>query len=151
MRLFVLALVSSLAALVLTAATSSKVAAAPMTNAIVGNISVQPGSTWTDPETHLTYRSYTVTVTFTHRGPISVQVDEHAAPSPGERLNWDSNSVVGSGTDTLSFTLGSGLVGQPVYFEGWLFKPATYSGGPQPHEVKPEVIYDSRASGTYNN
>jgi hypothetical protein len=152
MRLFLLALVSSLAMVALTSATSSSLAAAPrLPNAIVGDISVQAGATWTDRATHQTYRFYTVTVKFTHSGPIWVQIDEHAAPSPGERLIYDNGSVSRTGTDTLSFTLGHGLVGQPVYFEAWLYTPATYVGKPPGVLKSPEVIYDSRTSGTYTN
>jgi hypothetical protein len=157
-----------LAAIALTSATSSSLAAAPLPNAIVGDTSVQPGTTplpnaivgdtsvqpgttWANPDTHQTYRLYTVTVRFTHRGPIWVQVDEHAAPNPGERLTYDNGSVSRTGTDTVSFTLGYGLVGQPVYFEAWLYQPATYGGKPPGALKHPEVIYDSQPSGTYTN
>ena len=121
---------------------------AQMQNAI-SDVSVQAGGTWTDPATHLTYRQYMITVEFTHRGTTAVQVDEHAVGS-GERLVYDSGGVGRSGTDTVSFGMGYGLVGQPVYFEAWLYKPGKLVGKP-PGVLKGEVIYDSWTSGTYTN
>jgi len=146
MRLFLLALVSSLAAVALTAGPASPAAKIP--NAIV-HVSVQPGGTWTDRETHLTYRMYTITVEFTHGGPIWVQVDEHAAGG-GARLVYDTAGVGLRGTDTVSFGMGYGLVGQPVYFEAWLYTPESLAGK-QLRVVRSEVIYDSRTTGTYSD
>jgi len=147
MRTFLLALVTALSAVAMTVGVASP-AAAQESNAIV-DVSVQPGGTWTDAATHLTYRLYTVTVEFTHRGPIAVQVDEHAVGS-GERLVYDSGGVGRSGTDTVSFQMGYGLVGQPVYVEAWLYKPGKLVGK-RPGVLKGEVICDSWTTGTYTN
>jgi hypothetical protein len=149
MRLFALALVSSLAAVTLTAATSSAVAARPTTPTpptIVG-YSVQPGGTYIDPYTHLTYREYTFTIEFTHqRGLIGFQVNEYPAGST-QKIAWDNNVVseTSIGTDTLTVQLGS-VVTQPVYFKLFLYKPGQDWGKPS---QRAEVVYDSRTTGTF--
>lgn len=148
MRLFVLALVSSLAAVTLTAATSA--AARPPTAAppAIVAYSVQAGGTYISPDTNLTYREYTFTIEFTHqRGVIGFQVNEYPAPGT-EKIAWDNTvrSETRIGTDTLTVNLGS-LVTQSVYFKLFLYKPAQLGGKPS---QRAEVVYDSRTTGTYS-
>jgi hypothetical protein len=151
MRLFILALVSSLAALGLTAASPSAIAArpAPPPPPAIADYHVQAGGTVIDAETHVTYRLYTITVDFTHlRGDIAIEVHEHAAPTDAQLTensigSWESRI----GTGTLSVEVGA-PVGQAVYFEVFLFKPEVWYGKPS---QRGEVIYDSRTTGTYND
>lgn len=147
MRLFILALVSSLAAVALAGATSSARAARPPTPTPpkIVDYSVQPGDTYIDPATKLTYRAYTFTIEFTHqRGLIGFQVNEYPAGGT-EKIAWNNNVVSESriGTDTLTVELGS-LATQRVYFKLFLYKPEQFRPKPSP-----EVIYDSRTTGTY--
>jgi hypothetical protein len=73
MRRFVLALVSSLAAVGLAAVTSSSITAAALPTEIV-TAQVTPSGTWTDPTTLQVHRYYSVTIEFTHRGSTEARV-----------------------------------------------------------------------------
>lgn len=148
MRLFV-ALVSLLGAVALTAGSSSTRAATRTPTPVIVGYQVQPGGAWTNPDTHLTYRQYTITIAFTHqRGEIGVQANEYAAAN-NALLSKDAGTIMErtSGTDALSVQVTGGLVGQAVYFKLFLFKPGTWAG--KPPVMKGEVIYDTETTGTY--
>lgn len=153
MRLSVLALVSSLAAVVLAAGSSPSVAArpAPAPTPVILSYDVQAHDLWTDPDTGQVWQGYTITISFTHqRGLIGVQANEYQAVS-NEKLSFDASVVseTSIGTDTLSVQVAS-LAGGKVYFKLFLFKPGTLTGKP-PGVIKGEVIYDTETTGTYNN
>jgi hypothetical protein len=120
-----------------------------VTPEIVG-YDVQPGPTWTDPETNLTYQNYTFSIEFTHnRGPIGVQVNEYAAANDG-LLDRDGGTINARtiGTDTINYVqVVKGLAGQTVYFKLFLFKPEVWFGKPG---TRGEVIYDTETTPTYN-
>ena len=152
MRLLVVALVSSLAAVVLATGSSSSAAARPAPpDPAIASYDVQAHDPWTDPDTGQVWQGYTVTVSFSHlRGLIGVHVNEYDAVS-NEKVSLDEYVVRETtiGTDTLSVQVAS-LAGGTVYFKLYLFKPGILVGKP-PGVTKGEVIYDIETTGTYNN
>lgn len=118
MRRLLIALMSSLAAVALAAVVASAGAAAPLPNEIVG-YAVTPSGTWLDPDTLQFHRSYTVTVSFSHRGPTEARVTETAADETG--IDSDHTWFRGKGTETFRGSVAGGLVGQPVTFELLLY------------------------------
>lgn len=147
MRLFVLALVSSLAAVALTATTSSAVAAGPTLTAIVGDPVVTAGGTELcqctgDPTL---FRDYTVSFDFTHRGPVVASVYEVESPDATTALGPPFNAMYrGTGADSYTSTVCGGVVGQTVYFRIVLYK---YGGG----LFRPARVLDSMTVGPYNS
>lgn len=137
MRRLVLALVS-LAAVALVAAASSTVAA-PLPSQIASH-EVTPGGTWTDPNTLQVHRYYTVTINFSHSGPIEARVTETTADEAG--IDSDHAWFKGKGVDTFSGSVVGGLVGQPVYFKLLLYQRGAH------HTLQ---VVDSLTVGPYSS
>jgi opacity protein-like surface antigen len=148
MRSLVLALVSSLA-VVLTAASSSAVAARPVPAPApaITDWNVQVGGTWTNPDTQVTTRNYTFTLYFTHNaGEIGFQTNAYLV---GSTQKFTADSITtrerAAGTGSLSVQLAID-VSKTVYFKLFLFKPGIWVGNPP--VMKGEVIYET--TGTYS-
>lgn len=141
MRPLVLALVASLAAMVVAGATSSTLAAAPTSTAIVSH-EVAAAGTWTDPNTLQVHRYYTVTIDFSHRGLTEARVTEYAAASDEVGIDSDHAWFRGNGLDTFAGSVVGGVVGQPVYFKLLLYKYGAH------HTLQ---LVDSRTIGPYTS
>jgi hypothetical protein len=141
MRRLLLALLSlSAVAALAVVATSSSIAAAPMPTEITG-YEVTSGGTWTDPETQLAHRYYSVTISFSHTGPTEARVYEKDSPTAVVGTDSDHAWFKGApGTDAFTGSVGAGLVGQPVYFDLFL-----YQRGPH-HTLQ---VVDSLTVGPY--
>lgn len=129
------------------AVAASAPAAGPPTTGIVdgSGTAVASGTCTCDATPGVLYREYTVSFSFTHRGPVGAQIYEMAAPTtdnpPQSAIMMVNESFVGSGSDIYTATVCGGLLGQTVYFKALLVK-----GGPH----RTMQVLDSLDFGPYN-